>query len=319
MKIRIGSRGSALALWQANHIRDRLLGLRSRDGHACVAAVEIVVIRTTGDRIQNVALSEVGGKGLFTKELEEALYDGSIDIAVHSMKDMPSDLPPGLVIGSVPEREDPRDALVLPAGMYATGHGLSVLPEGAVVGTSSLRRRAQLLAARPDLHIINLRGNVDTRLAKLDRAEDGLNAIVLACAGLRRLGLGNRINVSLPPETMLPAVGQGALAIESVGDRFDVKSILDLLDDPATRIATTAERAFLATLEGNCQVPLAAYATLAGPHLVIDGLVASPDGVVVHRERVDGPAEDAEALGVLLAGHLLGAGADDILSEFGRH
>jgi hydroxymethylbilane synthase len=316
MEIRIGSRGSALALWQAHHIRDRLLALRTRDGHAPVRAVEIVIIRTTGDRIQDVALSEVGGKGLFTKELEEALYEGRIDIAVHSMKDMPSDLPPGLAIVAVPEREDPHDALVLPASHAGTTHGLEALPEGAVVGTSSLRRRAQLLALRPDLCIINLRGNVDTRLAKVDRGDEGLSAIVLACAGLRRLGLGHRISSALDAHTMLPAVGQGALAIEAVADRFEVKSLLGAIDDRHTRIATIAERAFLATLEGNCKVPLAAHAVVSGASLRIDGLVASPDGAVVYREAVEGPVEDAEALGVLLAGHLLGAGAGEILAEF---
>jgi hydroxymethylbilane synthase len=316
MKIRIGSRGSALALWQAHHIRDRLLALApQRDGLPPVTDVEIVVIRTTGDRIQHIPLAEVGGKGLFTKELEDALCAGAIDLAVHSMKDMPAELPPGLALVSVPSREDPRDALVLPADAPPGASGLDALPSGATVGTSSLRRSALLRLARPDLNIVALRGNVDTRLAKVDAREGGLDAIVLACAGLRRLGLGHRISTALPPEVMLPAVGQGALAIEAVADRYDVKAVTDLLDDPQTRWATVAERAFLATLEGNCQVPLAAHATVNGDRLSIEGLVASPDGARAHRDCVEGPREDAEALGVLLAGRLLGAGADEILRE----
>jgi len=188
---------------------------------------------------------------------------------------------------------------------------------GAIVGTSSLRRRSQLLAARPDLEVIPLRGNVDTRLRKLDEGEGGLTAIILACAGLKRLGLSDRISVPLEITSMLPAVGQGALAIESVTDRYDIKHILELLDDPETRNATIAERAFLATLEGNCQVPLAAFATIRGNALHILGLVAAPSGEVVHQDSVTGAVHDAEALGVLLAGRLIGAGADEILREFG--
>ncbi len=316
MKIRIGSRGSALALWQAHHIRDRLLALPpQRDGRAPVTDVEIVVIRTTGDRIQHIPLAEVGGKGLFTKELEDALYAGEIDIAVHSMKDMPAELPPGLALITVPSREDPRDALVLPADVAEGQPGLEALAQGSTVGTSSLRRSALLKLARPDLNIITLRGNVDTRLAKVDAREGGLDAIVLACAGLRRLGLGHRISAALSPDVMLPAVGQGALAIEAVADRYDVKSVMDLLDDPETRSATVAERAFLATLEGNCQVPLAAHASVTGDRLSVVGLVAAPDGSRAFRDHVEGPREDAEALGVLLAGRLLGAGADEILRK----
>lgn len=325
MILRIGTRGSALALWQAHHIRDRLLALRdearagigsqSAQAHD-LEAVEIVVIRTTGDRIQNVPLSEVGGKGLFTKELEEALLAGEVDLAVHSMKDMPSELPAGLSLVSVPERADPRDALVLPAGREAVSFepGLPFLPRGAVVGTSSLRRKAQLLALRPDLRILPLRGNVDTRLARLDAGHEGLEAILLACAGLTRLGLGHRVSLAFPPEALVPAVGQGALALEAVSDRGDLAALLGALAHPATRFATEAERAFLGSLEGNCQVPLAGHATVSGGRLHLDGLVAATDGSRVLRDRVEGSVVDAEALGVVLAGRLLEAGADSLLA-----
>jgi hydroxymethylbilane synthase len=316
MNLRIGTRGSALALWQAHHIRDRLLGLRDAAGAARVAAVEIVVIRTTGDRIQNVPLSEVGGKGLFTKELEEALLAGEVDLAVHSMKDMPSELPPGLSLAAVPERADPRDALVLPAGHAAVAFepGLAFLPRGAVVGTSSLRRKAQLLAMRPDLTIIPLRGNVDTRLARLDAGHEGLSAILLACAGLTRLGLGQRVSLAFPAEALVPAVGQGALALEIASDRHDIADLLGHLADPATRAATEAERALLGALEGNCQVPLAGHAVVSGRRIQLEGLVAATDGSRVLRDRVEGAVEDAEALGVVLAGRLLEAGADGLLA-----
>jgi hydroxymethylbilane synthase len=315
MNLRIGTRGSALALWQAHHIRDRLLALRGRDGAPRVASVEIVVIRTTGDRIQSVPLSEVGGKGLFTKELEEALLAGAVDLAVHSMKDMPSELPDGLALIGVPERADPRDALVLPAGAAPVvfDPSLPFLARGAVVGTSSLRRKAQLLALRPDLMVIPLRGNVDTRLGKLDARVDGLEAILLACAGLERLGLGGRVSLALPPTHMVPAVGQGALALEAAVDREDVRDLVAALAHAATEAATTAERAFLATLEGNCKVPLAAHAIVSGQRLRIEGLVASVTGELVLRDAVDGGVDDAEALGVVLGGRLIERGADRLL------
>jgi hydroxymethylbilane synthase len=349
MIVRIGTRGSALALWQAHHIRDRLLGLRdaartnrvrspanalgsSGDGAppnrwpqglaseqerlaGAIEDVEIVVIRTTGDRIQNVPLSEVGGKGLFTKELEEALLADAVDLAVHSMKDMPSELPAGLSLVSVPERADPRDALVLPAGREAVSfdRALSFLGPGAVVGTSSLRRKAQLLSLRPDLRIIPLRGNVDTRLARLDGRHEGLEAILLACAGLTRLGLGHRVSLAFPPEHLVPAVGQGALALEARTARADLAELLGALAHPATRAATEAERSLLAGLEGNCQVPLAGHAVVSDGRVLLDGLVAATDGSRVLRDQVEGPVADAEALGVVLAGRLLEAGADGLL------
>jgi hydroxymethylbilane synthase len=316
MNLRIGTRGSALALWQAHHIRDRLLALRDAGGAARVASVEIVIIRTTGDRIQSVPLSEVGGKGLFTKELEEALLAREVDLAVHSMKDMPSELPEGLALIGVPARADPRDALVLPAGHapVAFDPGLSFLAPGAVVGTSSLRRKAQLLALRPDLQIIPLRGNVDTRLHKLDAGTDGLQAILLACAGLERLGLGARISLAFPAASMIPAVGQGALALEALADRADVRELVGYLEDGPTAVATIAERAFLATLDGNCKIPLAAHATVSGARMRLDGLVASVAGDLILRDAVEGGVDDAEALGVVLGGRLLGLGAEGLLA-----
>ncbi len=291
--LRIGSRGSPLALWQARWTADRLGEL----GHEC----RIEIIRTTGDKITGVALSKVGGKGLFTKEIEEALLAGAIDLAVHSMKDVPTELPAGLVIAAVPVREDPRDALA--------GRRLADLAQGARVGTSSLRRAAQLLAIRPDLVVEPVRGNVDTRLRKLD--EGAYDAIVLASAGLRRLDLASRIAESLAPETMCPAAGQGALAIET---RAETADAVEALDHPETRAAVTAERAVLRGLGGGCQVPIGAHARVSGPSLAIDAVVVSPDGRALVRKRRAGPARDAERIGAELAEELLAAGADEILS-----
>lgn len=295
-RLTIGTRGSKLALWQAHHIRDRLLA-------SGVAEVELLIIKTTGDRIQDVALSEVGGKGLFVKEIEEALLDGRVDLAVHSMKDMPSALPDGLVLGAVPERESPLDAWVLPDGRAADADFLAEVPEGALIGTSSLRRVAQLRAARPDLRFVALRGNVDTRLRKLDEREGGLFAIVLACAGLNRLGLAHRISAPIPAHLMVPAVGQGALAIEVRAEDAATHAAIATLEHGPTRVATTAERALLAALEGNCQVPIGAHATLSDGALGLVGFFGDERGQTAVAELAGAPSE-AASLGRALANTL---------------
>jgi hydroxymethylbilane synthase len=295
----IGSRGSQLALWQAHWIQARLekLGHESR----------IEIIKTTGDKITDVALSQVGSqvgsKGLFTKEIEEALLAGAIDLAVHSLKDMPTDLPAGLTLAAIPEREDPRDALI--------GRTLADLAKGARVGTGSLRRAAQLRALRPDLQIEDIRGNVDTRLRKLD--EGRYDAIVLASAGLRRLGWDNRITELLDPGIMCPAVGQGALAIETRDDGGAGFQIARRLEHAETRAAATAERAVLASLGGGCQAPMGAHAFINGETLFILALIVSPDGVQVVRKETQGPVADAAALGNSLGEQLLAAGGKQIL------
>jgi hydroxymethylbilane synthase len=291
----IGSRGSQLALWQAHWIQARLEKL----GEAC----RIEIIKTTGDKITDVALSLVGTKGLFTKEIEEALLAGSIDLAVHSLKDMPTELPDGLTLAAVPEREDARDALV--------GRRLADLAPGARVGTGSLRRAAQLRALRPDLQIENIRGNVDTRLRKLD--EGRYDAIVLASAGLRRLGWENRITELFEPETMCPAVGQGALAIETRADDGAAFQIAARLEHAETRAAVTAERAVLASLGGGCQAPMGAYAIVENETIQLYALLVSPDGSQVIRRNTHGPAPEAAALGAALGEDLLAAGGREIL------
>jgi hydroxymethylbilane synthase len=292
----IGSRGSQLALWQARHIASRLAALG--------VGTRLEVIRTTGDRITGVPLAKVGAKGLFTKEIEEALLDGRIDLAVHSLKDLPTVLPAGLAIAAVPGRELPFDALV--------GSTLAALGSGARVGTSSLRRAAQLRARRPDLVIEDIRGNLDTRLRKLD--EGGYDAILLAAAGLHRLGWGERIAELLPPEAMCPAVGQGALAVETrtSGEAFE---ICRRLDDPAARAAVTAERAVLRALGGGCQVPIGAHAVVDGGRLRLRAVVVHPNGGTVVARECEGPAHEAENLGALAAAWLLEHGARAILRE----
>jgi len=291
----IGSRGSQLALWQARWIQARLesLGVASR----------LKIIHTTGDKITDVALSKVGTKGLFTKEIEEALLDHSIDLAVHSLKDMPTELPAGLILAAIPEREDPRDAIV--------GGRLVSLKQGAHVGTSSLRRAAQLRVIRPDLEISDIRGNLDTRLRKLD--EGKYDAIVLASAGLRRLGWEDRITDLLDPEVMCPAVGQGALAVETRDDSGEAREICRRLEHAETRIGVTAERALLAALGGGCQVPIGAHATLHGPNVRMRAIVVSPDGAQVIRKEASGRAEDAATLGRALGDELLAEGGATIL------
>ncbi len=290
----IGSRGSQLALWQSNWVKAQL----EQRGYT----VSIEIIQTTGDRITDVSLSKIGSKGLFTKEIEEALLDGRVHLAVHSCKDMPTELPEGLVLSAIPVREDPRDVVV--------GRKISDLPAGSKVGTSSLRRAAQLQAMRPDLVIENIRGNVDTRLRK--QQEGQYDAIILAAAGLHRLGLGGHVAEYLAPEQMMPAVAQGALAIETLtsGPGFDAAS---LLDDAATRLCVTAERAALRALGGGCQVPLGAHATLDGATLTVHGVCVSPDGRVVVRATAEG--SDAEATGSALGQRLLDGGARFILDQ----
>jgi hydroxymethylbilane synthase len=290
----IASRGSQLALWQAHWVERQLaaLGYPSR----------IEIVKTTGDKITDVPLAQVGTKGLFTKEIEEALLDGRADLAVHSLKDLPTELPAGLVLAAIPEREDPRDALV--------GKRLADLPVGAKLGTSSLRRAAQLRKLRPDLRIEPVRGNLDTRLRKLD--EGGYDAIMLAVAGLKRLGWEARIVEILAPDVVCPAVGQGALAIETRGPGL---LACQSLDHPATRAAVTAERSLLAALGGGCQVPIGAYATVTGDRLFLQAVVVSPDGVDLVRDRSEGFAADAQGIGRELGEALLAAGADRILES----
>jgi len=290
----IASRGSQLALWQARWVSAQLAVL----GHEC----RIEIIKTTGDKITDVPLAKVGTKGLFTKEIEEALLDGRADLAVHSLKDLPTELPGGLVLAAVPEREDPRDAVV--------GKRLADLPAGARVGTSSLRRSAQLRKLRPDLVIESVRGNLDTRLRKLDEGQ--YDAILLAAAGLKRLGWGARIAEILPAELMCSAVGQGALAIETRagGAGFDAVQAMDHAD---THSAVLAERGVLGALGGGCQVPIGAYATADGGRLRLLGLVASPEGDEVIRGEAQGAASEAEKIGRALGNELLERGARRIL------
>ena len=298
-RLTIATRESALAMWQAEHVRARLEALHPG------TTVELLGLTTQGDRIIDRPLSAVGGKGLFIKELEAALRDGRADLAVHSLKDVPMDLPEGFVLGAITAREDPRDALV------ANDHDtLDALPENAVVGTSSLRREAQLRERHPGLRIESLRGNVNTRLRKLD--EGGYTAIVLAAAGLKRLGLGLRIRALLDPDESLPAPGQGALAIECRSDRQDVVAALKPLVDPATTLATAAERAFSRALGGSCQMPLAAYAEWEEGRLWLRGLIASRDGRDVLRGEVESAVSEvagAEDLGRALADDFLSRGA----------
>jgi hydroxymethylbilane synthase len=293
----IGSRGSQLALWQANWIQAQL----ASRGREC----RIRVIRTTGDRISGVPLPQVGAKGMFTKEIEEALLNGSIDLAVHSLKDLPVDLPPGLTLAAIPEREDPRDVLV--------GRRLDELAPAAKVGTSSLRREAQLRAARPDLAIEPVRGNVDTRLRKL--AAGQFDAIVLAAAGLRRLGLAEHIAEVLDPGVMCPAVGQGALAVETRADGGAAWEVCSALDHAGTRAAITAERAVLAALGGGCQVPVGANATVEDGQLSLRAVVISPDGSTLVRQEDRGSVADAARIGKETGARLLAAGARRILES----
>lgn len=298
----IGSRGSKLALWQAEQTRERLRLLYPQ------LDVHIEIIKTTGD-VKNDPLSVIGGKGVFTKELEDALLDGRIDLAVHSLKDLPTILPDGLSIAAICEREDARDALVLRAG--AENGSLIDLPEGAVVGTSSQRRLAQLKVLRRDVEVRDLRGNVDTRIRKLDEGQ--YNAVILASAGLVRLGLQERISARISVSEMLPAVGQGAIAIETCSDNEFAVQQVSRLDHRETRLACLAERAFLRSLGGGCQFPIAAHGVIDGEALHLDGLVAKPDGSEILRDSLSGPSSNAEALGATLAERLMDRGARALL------
>src|SRR5215210_2616489 len=307
MEIIIGSRGSKLALWQSEWVKARLEALESG------VSVRIEVVKTMGDVRLDVPLSTIGGQGAFTKELEVALLDRRVDVAVHSLKDLPTVTPEGLAITATPEREDPRDALVLRAGSEGQTSSLKGLAEGAVVGTSSLRRIAQLKHLRPDVQIKDLRGNVDTRLRKLDGGE--YDALILASAGLRRLGFGGRISAAIEQAEMLSAVGQGSLGIETRSDDAETNALVARLDDPQTRAAVLAERALLRSLGGGCQVPIAAHAEVEGGRLKLDGLVAALDGSRVLRESLEGDAGEAQRVGEELAARLLERGAGELLGE----
>jgi len=302
--LRIGSRGSALALWQAGFVRDWLV-------HAHRVAVEIITIKTSGDQFQQASVAAIGLKGVSIKELEDALLDERVDLAVHSMKDVPTEIPPGLVFPAITRRDDARDCL-----LSREGRTLAQLPDGARVGTSSLRRQAQLLRVRPGLAAVELRGNVDTRIRKLDEGQ--FEAILLAKAGVDRLGRSERITEVLSPDVMLPAVGQGALGVETRGVDSALREMIAGLDDGPTRAAVTAERALLAELEGGCQVPLGAWGRIEAGELRLDACVCSSDGKECIRDTITGSVESPDRLGRALARRLLDGGADRILRLAGR-
>lgn len=302
--IRLGSRGSKLALWQAEFIQFEIERKTGRK-------VEITRIKTTGDMILDVPLAKVGGKGLFVKEIEEALLSGGIDLAVHSMKDVPTDLPDRLAIVAITRREDPRDAF-----LSMKYRKFEELPRGAKLGTSSLRRQTQLLGLRPDLSVETLRGNLDTRIRKME--EGRYDAIILAAAGLRRLGWEAKITEYIPEEMSLPAIGQGALGIEIRVDDPDTREAVSFLNDRDTAFAVRAERGFLKRLEGGCQVPIASYGRTEGDSIFLKGMVGRPDGSEIIRGSARGSTEDPEALGVGLAEQLLARGAKEILDEVYR-
>jgi hydroxymethylbilane synthase len=301
-RIKIGSRGSPLALWQANWIKDQL---ESRNPDI---PVEIVIIKTSGDKIQDVPLAKIGGKGLFVKELEEALLRKDVDFAVHSMKDMPIKFPFALCIASVTKRENPFDALISRNNIK-----LNDLPKGAKIGTGSLRRASQLLHYRPDLNLIPLRGNVETRIKKLET--EGLDAIILATAGLIRLGWGDKISEIISPEILLPAMGQGAVGIEARKHDVDNQILLADMDDENTHLALDAERAVVTQLEGGCNVPIGAFATIEGNEMTLRGLVASLDGKTLYKKELKGDKVNAVALGNEMGNALLDMGGDKIMHE----
>jgi len=300
--LRIATRKSPLALWQAEHVRARLMALYPG------LRVELVTMSTRGDRVLDSPLAKIGGKGLFVKELEQGMLDGSADMAVHSMKDVPADFPEGLGIGVILEREDPQDAFV--SNRYVS---IDDLPDGACVGTSSLRRQCQLRVVRSDLEIRDLRGNVGTRLARLDAGD--YDAIVLACAGLKRLGMQERITRTLPPEQILPAIAQGVIGIECRTEDTRLLELLAPLNHHSTELRTLAERSMNATLAVGCQAPVAGYAEIHGNDISLCGLVGRPDGSEIIRGDIAGPAADAVSLGSALAQDLLARGARPILEE----
>jgi hydroxymethylbilane synthase len=300
--IKIGTRRSPLALWQSSSVRSSL------EKQFPSLRVELVGIKTQGDKILDVPLAKVGGKGLFVKEIEEALLSKEVDLAVHSMKDVPTDLPSGLHLAAILRREDPGDVLISRGKIR-----LAELKGNAVIGTSSLRRQAQVKNYRPDLETRSLRGNLGTRLRKLE--EDGLDGIILAAAGLKRMGWMDRVTETIPYEICLPAIGQGAIGIETRRDDQRTHELIDFLRHPATSACVLAERALLKKLQGGCQVPIAAHGEIDQGRLRLEGLVASVSGDRLIRDRVSGPAEEAEALGIKLAERLLSAGADEILRE----
>jgi len=305
-EIRIGTRGSPLALFQANWVKEKLLQ-RNPD-----LKITLTVIKTTGDKIQDAPLAKVGGKALFVKEIEEALLEERVDLAVHSIKDVPTEFPEGLHLAAVTQREDPRDVLI-----SQDGTRLQHLKQGAKIGTSSLRRQAQLLHYRPDLEMVPLRGNLDTRLRKLEAMN--LGGIVLALAGIRRMGFEKRITEILSEDISLPAIGQGALGIETRVSDSVTGPYIDALNDADSAVCVLGERAFLKKLEGGCQVPIAAYGRKTGLTLQLDGMVATVDGKTLIKHQVTGSVEEAESLGIKLAEILLDMGAKKILDEiYGR-
>jgi hydroxymethylbilane synthase len=301
-ELRIGTRSSQLALFQANWVKEKLVQAHPR------LQVTLVKIKTTGDQIQDAPLAKIGGKGLFVKEIEESLMKKKIDLAVHSIKDVPAELPMGLHLSVITKREDPRDVFI-----SKNGTSLNDLSQGAKIGTSSLRRQAQLLHFRSDFQMVPLRGNLDTRLKKIKAMN--LDGIVLALAGVKRLGLEERITEMIPIEISLPAIGQGALGIETRIDDKEVEERIQFLRDEASWITVSAERAFLRKLEGGCQVPIAAFARIFGTTLQIDGLVGTIDGKRLIRHHREGPIEKSESLGIELAEILLNKGAKEILDE----
>jgi hydroxymethylbilane synthase len=300
--IRIGTRGSKLALWQANWTKSFL------EKNFPSTPIELTIIKTQGDKILDVPLAKVGGKGLFVKEIEQALLAGRIDIAVHSMKDMPADIPAGLCIGAIPERENPVDVFI-----SRTGVGFKQIPAGSVIGTSSLRRGAQLRHARPDMVIRSIRGNLDTRLKKLE--SENFDALVLAAAGVKRMNLEHKITEYLDATVMLPAIGQGALCVETRQDDARVGPMVAAMEHTPTRAVVDGERAFLKRLEGGCQVPIAGHGTISNNTFTLTGLVADVDGSQVIKGQKSGPIPSSETIGIDLAEALLARGADKILEQ----
>jgi hydroxymethylbilane synthase len=300
--IKVGTRGSKLALWQANWVKSVL------EEKFPPHTVELIIIKTRGDKILDVPLAKVGGKGLFVKEIEHALLTRRIDIAVHSMKDMPAEIPDGLCIGAIPERENPSDVFISRSGL-----GFDEIDSGSIIGTSSLRRGAQLRHARPDMVIQPLRGNLDTRLKKLET--ENLDAIVLAAAGVKRLNLEHKITEYLDPDIVLPAIGQGALCIEIRKDDPIVGPLVESLDHAPTRIVVKGERAFLNRLEGGCQVPIAGHGKISQDRFILTGRVAEVDGSQLIKAQMSGPMDSSEAIGIELAEELLAKGADKILKK----